>query len=670
MGIQYIKASNGKTYPVDSSLSDEEAIDYVIKQIKGPESKENPVKANERIENLVKKDVDKINAGKKPDSKSIKGQQKNGFEYSGDTKGHQALNKFHDVFRNLGAGAGKSFQNARDFVQSGIKYDNPKLQQAQKNERRPDYEKILGVDDRNRNEAIQKVPEIAASLSVPGLRLGRVAGNVGGRVVGPALRTGLNAVGEGGLQAALGAAFNPDAREESAKEQGSYGAGASVLSDMVMANNPLGRILKRVLPGALGAYGGYNIRGEDIPTWQKVAGGTVGAVAGHGLGNLGRRAFGGRGEHFAQPQAQRIMENMTPEDLARLQAAEAAGQRTGVTSQSVGQKTQNPIHLADEARMGSNEQNIQTIHQNQQQQVQELTSAKEATARMQKPEDRAITHQYSIAHQSATPQQVEGVVGQHLSDNPVYQKARIETFSNASQNSRLRGAPEYSMARQDQIKQNLDTEIRNMQDALEKGGHNAPSQSDIQEVVRIRDELVRDLDSVSQGGEYAKARRMYENKVFADQVHNDSLEQFRNKLANREQFQELRNSARGNPLLQQRYDDLRTIFGNMRTLNPQDMAAALQRTSLSSSISNPMRTASALVRRFIDGDYERAALALSLNPRALPEMHRLAQVSDPARRAAGLVRLAGKYSGHTSANDLNKGYKFKKEDYKKMEGEK
>ena len=60
MGIQYIKASNGKTYPVDSSLSDEEAIEYVIKQIKGPESKENPVKANERIENLAKNQIQNL----------------------------------------------------------------------------------------------------------------------------------------------------------------------------------------------------------------------------------------------------------------------------------------------------------------------------------------------------------------------------------------------------------------------------------------------------------------------------------------------------------------------------------------------------------------------------------------------------------------------------------
>jgi hypothetical protein len=581
------------------------------------------------------------------------------------------------VFRNLGAGALESIRNITDQLpnlneirHSAGGRSDPRLHLGP--ESRQDYQKMFGINDENRSEAIQKIPELASMVGAPNVGLGKFASNVSGRLAGPLARGVLNALGETLFQGSLGMGFNPESRTESGLEQAKYAAPASVIADMTMANNPGGRFLKRILPGSVGAYTGYNIQGEHVPMWQKLLGGMTGLVAGHQIGKGGRKIFGGGEEHFAQPYAERSLKNMTPGDLQNYNRSQSAQERLYEAEVPVdttfGQKTQNPLHLAEEKLHGTTPENIKTKHAYQQNQQNQLYEAKQNTAEMQRPTEKDVTNQYKKAYKGASPQDIEKSVGQGLHKDEVYNTARKETYSNDAQVSKLKGAPEFSLQRQDQIKQNLDTRIKNMRDAKVLGGKNAPSEAEIQKVIDVKNNLTKRLDRVSKGGQYAKARRTYENKVFSDMVHSDTVEQFAARLKKPDSFDELIKSARGNPALQQRYRDLRLINGNIKKVDMQKMAEALGNKSVFGIITNPKKTAKEVLENFIDGDYTKASMHLSLNPDAHQEMRKLAQISDPSKRAAALVQITAKYLGHKSATDLNAGHKFTEEDYKKLEG--
>jgi len=651
-------------------------------------------------ESKVAEDVKRINEGQLPISKSANAPRRPEGPRAPMTPQQERASKTGNygrsetvdrLFKNLGAGAAESIHNAASNLPdiSGGMPEREKLlkrylkpQESEKlkyhlgKQERPDYQQKFGINESNYSPVTQKIPELAAMLLTKRPPLSNLAANVPG-VAGGLARTGLNAASEFGTQASLGALFNPEDKMGHAIPQGTYGAGGSVLADALASADPRLRFLKAAVPFAGGGYVGYNLPGEEAPAWKKIGMGTGGALLGLMGPNAIRKLLGGDSGHYARPYAQKIMRTMTPEDAARLSEAEAAGNRAGITSQTLGQKTQNPIHLEGEKKLGTNEVNVQKFRENQEKQVEQMTHSKEATARSHRPTDRQIKDQYAASDKSANAKQVKGSIAntkigdprlnKKLIDDPEYLAALKKTYEDTSQVSRYGHEDKFSMARQDKVKRNLDKKIESMEKQIAEKSKDAPSADDVHRVKEVRQALIDTLDETSKG-EYKLARELYEKKVWADKVHNSSIEEFRKLLSNPKSFKDLKDTVKGNKFLEQRYDDLRLIFQNVKSIDVNKMAKALPKTTFSSALTNPIESGKALARRMLDGSYEKAALSLSLNPRAARELHELSKVSDPAKRAALLVQLAFRYSGNTHAQEPS--YKFTKEDYKKMEGTK
>lgn len=540
---------------------------------------------------------------------------------------------FGNILRNLGAGGSKSLNNLSSLVGNPRQYSPLSEQKGKSNE---DYDQSFGINDENRNEFVQGIPNIAASVAMPGLGAGTLAARAGAGLTQKALM-GLAKSGVEGLkQGALGYGLNnPEDRAQQGTEQGLWGGGGDVLARFIGSNNPVSNLVRKLAPTAAGAYPGYKV-GEhfDLPWYGKLLTTGAGAAAGHQGAKVARNLLGDT-EHLARPFAQDANRSMTPDAIRDYQKAHGASERTGIGLR-LDEKTGSPIHEAQVLNASKEEENVRKLHEFQRNRNRDLTISKNKTANMQSP--RAVEDQisslYETAHKSAPEKSVEKALGDFIHKDPIYAEAYEDLITKAGERSEGMGSGFFTIKTQDQIHKIISDKIKTMKAKPEEF-----SPRFIKNYEDADRELIKKLDSVSKDDSYSKARRAYENKVYANMIRKDTNQEFMKRLKNSGQFKELLKSNRGNRDVQKQLIDLRRVSDKLSNIDLKSVANKLPSgTNISGAAAHPAKTAKSLLDHFIDKDYKRAAMDVALDPNSAKELARLSKISNPNKLAQAIIK--------------------------------
>jgi hypothetical protein len=595
--------------------------------------------------------------------------------------------KMRDVGRNLGAGAGESLQNARDFISPLTKLSNPKLMG---NQERPDFQGMFGVNDQNRNNFVQGIPETALSVMFPALGLEGLAAKAGTGLVGKGLRTALKAAETGGVQSLFGATFNPESREESAKEQGKWGAGGSLISSIIGDQNPASKFIRKVLPSAVGTWVGYKA-GEHLPGWGQLLTTLGGGITGHKAGTLARKLMGDV-DQFGRPYAQEAKNSMTKLAQKEYDAAHKASQSTGVPLM-LHEKTANPLHKGQQKKLLSNERNIQKAHEFKgkrkstieankneaseklfplEEEVEERLASlenlddisdikKEYKKQYDLAKNERIDKVYNEAYESAPHKKVEAAIDEFI-DKPIYEEAYNKFIKNAADRTKYKGVDIHSLKAQDKIHRNISDHIDYM-----KAHPDKYSPETIHTYEQFDRDFVKKLDKASNNNKYKIARTEYSKSLLADKLRESTPAQFTKMMKDEKSFGDFYKGAEGDKGLQKTFVDLRTVFQKIDPIKLDSVAKALPSKSMSNYVTHPVKTARSLVEHLIDKNYKEAAMDIVLHPEAAKEIHRMAGISNPNKLARALVEMGTKIKGHEAAKQLNISHNYNAPEYKKME---
>lgn len=621
------------------------------------------------------------------DQKPKKGGPGNPFDYESAEHIGQGIagEKMRDVGRNLGAGAGESLQNARDFISPLTKLSNPKLMG---NQERPDFQKMFGVNDQNRNNFVQGIPETALSVAFPALGLEGIAARAGTGIAGKALRTGLKAAETGGVQSLFGAMFNPNSREESAKEQGKWGAAGSLIADIIGSQHPAGKFIRKILPASVGTYAGYKA-GEHLPGWGQLLTTLGGTVAGHKSGTLARKLMGDV-DQFGRPYAQEAKQSMTKLAQKEYDAAHKASEATGVPLM-FHEKTANPIHKGQQRKLLTNERNIQKAHEFKGNRKSNIEAKKNESAEKLFPlesevekrlsslddivnpkkeykkqydlaKNERIEKVYNDAYESAPHKKVESVVDEFI-DDPIYTEAYEKFIKNPADKSKYKGVDIFSLKAQDKIHRNISDHIDYM-----KAHPDKYSKETIHTYEQFDRDFVKKLDKASNNNKYKIARTEYSKSLLADKLRESTPAQFTKIMKDDKSFKDFYKAAKGDKDLQRTFSDLRTVFKKIDPIKLDSVAKALPSKGISNYVTHPVKTAQSLVENLIDKKYKEAAMDIVMHPDAAKEIHRMAGISNPNQLARALIEMGSKVKGKKEAEKLNITLNYNDPKYKKMEG--
>lgn len=584
----------------------------------------------QNTENAVAKDAQLIKEGKQPISKPAEEQR---------SPGRMALDKFHDLLRNLGAGGMESLRNASKSTGFDFSSSAPELYG---NAKEQDYQKMFGVNDQNRNEGAQAVPGIAASFAVPALRAEALAARASAGLAERALRGGAKSAIEGAKQGFLGRTIaSEEDKNDQGLKQGLYAGLADLGTKAIGANHPLSNFLRRAAPAFGGSILGYKA-GEamNLPWQGKVASTAAGMIGGHKGGNLARKLLLDP-NYASRPFAQDAARNMGQMERREYTKAHNASQRTGIDLR-LDEKTKSPIHQAQVSNAAREEENVRKANSFEKKRNRDIAISKNRVANEQFPremEDK-IQGMYNDAYTHSNPRDVEAAVDD-LIHTPIYQEAYKKFITNPADRTKYKGVGMFHLKAQDKIQRNIKDQIDFM-----KAHPDKYSKETIHTYEDFNRDLLNRLDRTSEKGLYKNARRQYENSLFAKQVRGDSSQDFLSRLKDNDKFKELLNSNRGNRPLQRQLIDLRRVATSIDPIDLVSLAKKLPKgTNLSSAVGHPMQTARSLINHFVDKDYKLAAMDVALNPQSAEELARLSRISNPNRLAQELVRAASKITG-------------------------
>jgi len=596
MGIQYIKASNGKTYPVDSNLSDDEAVEYVIKQIKGKESK--PASQGD-IVNKVAQDADLIRQGKNPIN-SQRGAPP-------ESNGRMALDKFHDALRNLGAGAGNSLQNAAQGLKPILGMSNPNLLNA-KSENNIDFDKMFGVKEKN--EAIQKIPEIATSF-IPGIGAGKALGKAPGLVKAAGL-----AAEQAGIQGGLGYLFNPESRVESAGKAGGIAGGSQLAIDSMISKHPIAKALKYLLPRAGGAFAGQKTAEfAGLPGWAQTAAGIGGAFAGNAGANAIPKLLRGAKNLHGKEYAEDVVKATEKMDPIELKQVMETAKRRGVNL-TPAEITQDPVLLAKEAKAGVNKENVRLKHGlEEERKVTESQVNKKFKDEVYNPEKHdAIQKQaFDDAKHKRVPQDLLPVEHDDL-----YKRAIKFAKSNNELSAELAKYPGGSVGRYDVVRRALDKMIKS-------------EPASTFNLVNARTSLSKALKDFSP--EYRTAMDLSEKgKVFKtiSALENQGKligEDFFKGMEDQKKFDSLVKHTRNVPGADEFLDDTRKLYQLRKSVDTTALAKKLTDTMLPTSKAE----AGTFLAKLFNGKSDKAMIELMYDPEIMKKVHTIAGMTEPEK---------------------------------------
>lgn len=544
------------------------------------------------------------------------------------SNGRMALDKFHDALRNMGAGASESFYNAADALRPALSLRNPKF--LEKNQR-PDFQKAFGVQ--NRNEAIQKIPEMAASF-IPGFGAGKALSKA------PAIARGLGTAAEQVVtQGGLGYLFNPESRMESAGKAGGLAGAMQLALSGLTSNNPIARIGRYLGPRLAGGYAGE--KGAEfagLPMPARVAAG----IAGWGLGGAGASIIPkilGTKSMAQKNYAQDIIDATKSANQRELQVAQAASKRHGAQL-TPGELTQDPVLLAKEAAAGKTKANVRLKNS-----LEEARNAKEARineefksgvyspSKHAKAEEKA----FAIASPTMVP---KGVVPKE--HEQTYARAKKFAQNNHNFAAALAKAKKGSIGEHDVVRQALDKMIKS-----ETG-----STSNLEEA---REALSQSLKKYSP--DYKAAMMYAERGHVANEIEkladkkNLNGKTFFKYIEGDKALNNAIKHTRDVPGAKQFLKDAKRIYSRRKDVDVEKLAKSLTDSNIPTSKSDVKN----LLSRLFDGKGDKDVIKMMYDPDIMSKVHSIAGMNNSEKMISEFAKVLARATSQQAARTDKKG---------------
>ncbi|CAB4128301.1 hypothetical protein UFOVP270_28 [uncultured Caudovirales phage] len=608
MEMQYIKASNGKTYTVPADWDDERIYEHIKKQIKGHEAN-----SMGNVEELVAQDANLIRNGKKPVNSQ-----------TATPKGEIALERFHDALRNLGAGAGESIYNAAQGIKPYLAMHNPKLLDANK---MPNFQKAFGV--REPNQVIQKIPE-SASYFIPGIGAEKALSKA------PALARGLGTIAEQGVvQGGLASLFNPESRLESAGKAGGMGAGLQALINTATSRHPSLRALRYAIPRLGGAISGEEgARLMGLPPSMRTGGALLGLALGHAGSKLAPKILG-RAPH-AEGYAYDINEAIKHANPEEIKETINSAKRMGVHPGTPGQLTDDPILLANEKKAGVNKENIRLRHKYQEDikaNEERVNEAFKKGVYNEKEHKKLMDEAFDIAKPKKVPNNL--LPNKH---HDTYIRAIEFAKNNPELSAELSKSRPGSIGQYDVIRRALDKMLKT----------EPASKFNLRSARKDLSNVLKDFSD-----EYKTAMSYSEREKVAQDLSDLSK---KNKLSGETFFQAIDDSKK----LKNKILHTRDVEGAEQFLKDAHEVykrrKSVDTTSLASNISEhgiPMSKSEAatFLRNAFNGKADNAMINMMYDPKTMSKVHKIIQGGDTEKFIIELAKALGKNKSQQLARE-------------------
>ncbi len=560
-----------------------------------PDQVETPMRD---IENVVAKDAANIRQGKPPANTKV--------AQPPQSNGRMALDKFHDALRNLGAGAVESGYNAASAFKPSI------------NENRPDIQKMFGVQ--NKNEVIQKIPEMATAFIPGGLA-------AKGLSKAPALVRALGAAGEtGAIQGGLGYLFNPESREESGAKAGGTAAATQLGINALTSSNPIARALRYILPRAAGGYAaekGGELAGLPLPA--RIALGAAGTLAGGAGANLVPKILGAK-SMGAKNYAQDVIDATKNTRPRELQVAQKAAERRGIKL-TPGELTQDPVLLAKESKAGVTKSNVRLRHTlEEQRKAVESKVNQEFKSGVYNPSKHAKAEQeaFDIAKPTKVPKDI--IPKEH---QQTYDRARKFAKNNHNLAAELAKARKGTIGEQDVIRQALDKmmageagsnfHLKNAREALSNSLKNYSKDYKTAMMYSERGHIAKELEDLSSKGKLT-------GKNFFKAVED------------KKDLENMIKHTRDVPGSKAFLKDAKRIYSRRGEVDTTQLAKKISESSIPTSKSD----AQALIARLFDGKADKDVIKLMYDPDIMKKVHSIAGMNDAEKMMVEFAKVLGK----------------------------
>jgi len=564
----------------------------------------------QNTEDLVAKEANKIREGRIPDTQVAQPPQ---------SQGQVALDRLHDAFRNIGAGGAESAYNV-------VSAFRPSMEQN-----KPDFSKMFGVQ--NKNQVIQKIPEMAASF-IPGGFLAKGLSKAPGLV--RALGT---AAEQSAIQGGLGYLFNPEERQEAGLNAGGIAGGAQLGLSGLTSNNPIARAARYIAPRAVGGYAGE--KGSELvglPLPARIAAGIVGALGGGATAGILPKILGTRSP-AAKNYAQDVIDAANAARPGELKVAQRAAERRGVHL-TPGELTKDEVLLAKEAEAGKTKANLRlrksledARKQNEVRLNQEFKSGVYSPAKHAQTEEAA----FSVASPTRIP---KGVIPKEHQE--LYDRARKFAKNNNEFSAELNKSRKGSIGEYDVIRRALDKMIKsekgstyNLRNARSSLSNAMKEFSDDYKTAMMYSErrtLVNEIESLAD-------KKNLDGKTFFKFIEGDQA------------LKEALLHTRDVPGAKQFLKDAQRIYSKRKNVDIDALAKKLTEANIPTSKSE----VKSFIAKLFDGKSDKEVIKLMYDPDIMKKVHSIAGMNDAEKMVTEFAKVLGRKKAQDVARQNKEG---------------
>lgn len=537
------------------------------------------------------------------------------------------LPKLHDAFRNLGAGTMESLQNVINKFPDAQGMLNKNLPEKYRspNSKNADWQEIFGINDKNKRPIVQAIPEMAASMGVPGVGLeGLIAKSPG--IANTLMRGTLKAGGEMLSQGGTAAALSKENGGEHALKAATGMGPMSIISQMAMSNSPQARLAARVMNamigGTIGGYAGYKMSPSEHPAAKLASSGT-GAVL--GAATMGKKNI----KDYATKAENAIAKS--PEYSVVSQAGKDAK-----VSSTIGQRTNDErlINQEKKAKIATSKNADRAIEAEKKSLQEQKSAIEDLNTQIYDAEkyDKIKDELYDVSGKVKIPEKIMELA----SHSELLNKAERLALKDTNFMDKMKRLDPNSIAYADLIKQKLDSMINTR---VKSGASTSNMEA-------ARSKLLKSLDKISP--EYKLARSLAERKFARQEIEaalnskDFTAHNMYDLLRDKKYSQDLAKHLRDSPEALKKLEDIKIIFERLPKVNIKSIARNAPEPGMERILDNPKSGLAVLAGALKDGKYNEQVLDLMTNPNSDEIIKKLLKTTEHQKFISEFTKALGR----------------------------
>lgn len=536
---------------------------------------------------------------------------------------------FNRLDRNILIGLANLGQSAANLPRNAVNLFSPETA-SRMPESNYNFAQAFGQEQTDPSDIFtQQISEIAPSFLLPGASLGKsgqlLSGLKGGKYLQAAASQGIP---QGIYAGMLGLNESPEVGAEMGAAAGGITGSLSAISEMVRSGNPYLKLAGKAGQSVAGGYLGHQLGSlTGIPGTEEL-GGITGAV------------LGGRGINLNKNAKKTVLGEINPDEATKIVEA---SRRLGLDFVTPGEAIENPFIAQELARIGKTKEGAKNLYERGQE--RKLSEEKSIQTLMNDIYNEGLAPEKMRLYESSMETFVPDEIALGLMESSTIENAEKLLKNDPVYKDLLTGKQydENTIGYWNQVKRVLDGQYNKTKDTTKKSLIN-----------NARKEIKSKLDAVNP--DYKMARSIAEREINARELgkHFNKSEMTGNRfsklLENKEEFSRLRNSLSAFPEIQDRLDDMLTVFPRLQNLSPTNKATSqLERTGMFSA-RNHIDAIRDYMQRNLYMKQDVEAVKLMTDPKWLEEAIAYKLAKGNVKKADKIKKDMGSFEG----NEINK----------------